>query len=93
MALEVVYLDTFEEIKAKESILSGSIVTIHLQECKKQLEREGYSGRMYYCLTKNMRFAEDQLLELQTPKYNKNTRSSAESGCMGSVYVIEGIKR
>ena len=56
-----------------------------------QYEYEGYSGKMYYSKTKNMKHAENKLFEIRVPPNNSQAKSNV-SDESGYVYVIVGTK-
>ena len=50
-------------------------------------EREGYNGVMYYAKTRNMKIAEEKLLE-QCPCYRNRQRRSNAPAEEGFIYII-----
>ena len=60
---------------------------------KQQYQREGYSGKMFYARTKNMKKAEDRLLQYKSkPRHNQQRHSNNEEK-PGYLYAIKGKKK
>ena len=54
-------------------------------------ERNGYSGKMYYARTSNMKLKEDKMLERGEFPHNKQEKSGQDEG-EGYIYIIVGKK-
>ena len=85
--LELQKVSTQEELQGiaaqPGSIYVGS--TEDVERRKGQHERDGFSGKLYYARTANMKKAEDKLLkDLYRGKHNSHKRSNAEEtdGCV-----------
>ena len=74
---------------------NGSIrvgATKRIEDRRGEYQRDGYTGKMYYARTENMKLAENKLLRKRKPPDNKQSESNTtEEG--GYVYVINGQRR
>ena len=66
-------------------------VTTNLKQRAQQYKMEGYRGKMFQSRTRNMRKAEDKLLQKTPGKHNIQKRSNAPAK-PGRVYTLKGRK-
>ena len=79
-----------EIIQEYGAIRTGA--TVDVDRRRDEYEEDGYSGTMFFAETRNMKFAEDRLLEIRVPRYNEQTLSNAQEE-EGYVYVIQGRRQ
>lgn len=74
----------------KGAVRSGSTGDIHRRA--REYKSEGYSGKLYYSRTQNMKAAENKLLQAGPGRHNVQKTSGAQPK-PGKVYTIKGKKR
>lgn len=71
----------------KGAVRSGSTTDVHRRA--REYKSEGYSGKIYYSKTRNMKAAEDKLLQAGPGRHNVQKTSGAPPK-PGNAYTIKG---
>ena len=72
------------------AVRSGS--TVDIQRRAREYQSQGYSGKVYYSGTQNMKAAENKLLQAGPGRHNVQKTSGAQPK-PGTAYTIKGAKR